>query len=127
MKSMAFLLFLVTGICSGVTVTYVWGGYASGFPTKWWSSYLIFALLAASGGMVVAGAAIFLSLRVSRVVALWSGGVLEAFLVAGVLAGIGSLLSFSRDSNLNWASFSGLIVLPFLLTTASLVVGSRIR
>jgi hypothetical protein len=127
MKSMALLLFLVTGICSGLSALYVWGGYASGLPAKGWSSPLVFALLAASIGMVFAGAAIFRSLRVSRVVALCSGGVLEAFLIAGVLTGVGSLLSAERDSSLNWGPFAGLIILPFLLTTASLVVAWRIR
>lgn len=118
MKSTALLLFLVTGICSGLSAMYLWGGYVSGFPTKAWSSSLVFVLLAASVGMVLAGALVLFSLRVGGVVALCSGGALEAFLIAGVLAGLGSLSSATRDSSLNWAPFAALILLPFLLTTA---------
>jgi hypothetical protein len=127
MKSTALLLFMLTGVCGGLSAFYLWGGYAGGLPTKWWSGPLVFALLAASGGMMLAGAAIFLSLRVSRLVALCSGGVLEAFLIVGVLAGVGALLSSARDSSLNWGPFAVLIMLPFLLTTASLMVAWRIR
>jgi hypothetical protein len=126
MKSTA-LLFLITGICGGLSAMYLWGGYASGLPTGWWSGPLIYALLAASLGMVLAGGAVFLSLRVSRVVALCSGGVLEAFLIVGVLVGLGSIFSATRGMGLDLTPFAGLILLPFVLTTASLVVAWRVR
>ena len=126
MKSTA-LLFLITGLCGALSAMYLWGGYASGLPTKWWSSPLIYALLAASLGMVVAGVAVFASQRVSRVVVLCSGGVLEAFLIVGVLTGLGWLFSGTRATGVDWMPFAGLILLPFVLTTASLVVAWRAR
>ena len=127
MKSTALFLFLITGICSGLSAMYVWGGYMSGLPISWWSEPLICSLLAASMGMVLAGAAIFFSMRVGRLVALSSGGVLEAFFFTEILAGLGSLRFATRDAGLNWAPFAGLILLPFLLTTASLIVAWRVR
>jgi hypothetical protein len=127
MKSATLILFLATGICSGLSAMYVWGGYLSGLPTKWWSGPLVFFLLAASVGMLIAGAATPVSVRVSRVVALCSGSILETFLAFGVITGVGLLLSPARDYSLTWAPFAGSILLPFLLTTASLVVAWRVR
>lgn len=123
----AALLFLITGICGALSAMYLWGGYASGLPTSWWSSPLILVLLAASIGMALAGVAVFLSMRISRVVALCSGALLEAYLIVGVITGLGWLLSGASGAGIDWTPFAGLILLPFVLTTASIVVAWRVR
>lgn len=119
------MLFVLSGLLSGASGLYVLGGYSNGLPSAWWSGPLVLAVLGASATLVAAGLSTLISQSVSRVLALLSGGLLEIVFVATVLELLILTGAGNTRAGISWGPLVLLVILPLMLTTASLVVAWR--
>lgn len=123
----ALLLFVLAGLLSGASGLYMLGGFSNGLPSAWWSGLLVSTVVGASGVLVAAGLLTFYSQGVARVLVLVGGGLLELVFAAAVLEMVISTGSANVRTGVAWGPFVLLLVLPLLLTTASLLVAWRSR
>ena len=121
------LLFMLAGLLGGASGLYMLGGYASGLPSSWWSGPLVWAVLGGSLALIVAGLSMLISQGLARPLALVGGGLLELFLLTTILAILRSVELRDVRVGITWAPFFLLLLVPLLLTTASLVVAWRSR
>lgn len=121
------VLFMLAGLMGGASGLYMLGGYAGGLPSSWWSGPLVWAVLGGSLALIAAGLSLLISQGFARPLALVGGGILELILLATVLAILRSVGLRDVRAGITWGPFLVLLLVPLLLTTASLVVAWRSR